>query len=369
MSRYELWYTDPEGNRLELLDTTLGFEYVITYGDIGACAINMPHDTRRVYVEQSPDRRVHIWRGADNSILQLDGIFFTRSWGNTTDINGFNSIALSGRDLNYLLDSRIVAYAAESSQAKKTDFIDDMMKEIFNENLLSGATDTDRDLSGLNLSVSADLGDGDSITKSFAWRNVLAVLQGLQQTSKALGTEVFFNIRATSPTSYIFETYTGQPNNDRTITTGTNPLIFGTEFGNVINPFYSENFIAERNYIYSGGRGQGSDRNIQEVEDTTRINQSVWNRKEGFINASGTTDATVTAIGNEALEANRPKKIFRATILSTPNTPYGGDGWRVGDKLTITYRNQQFDVLVRSGHVKVDNRGRETIRARVENVS
>ena len=95
--------------------------------------------------------------------------------------DGTEMVHLLGYDLNYLLDGRIVAYAAGSSQGDKSDYADDMMKEYVDENLVN-PTDTDRDTP--NITVASDKSLGPSIDMAMARDNVLRALQDIAEVAR-----------------------------------------------------------------------------------------------------------------------------------------------------------------------------------------
>ena len=364
MTSYEIWYTDDAGNKIDYIDNMVALEYTLVSGDVGRMRLSLPFDDSRLYNAPFPDRQCHIYRCSDIG-AELEDVFFCRNWDKDVDDSGREITVITGVTANHLLWRRIVGYAAGTSQADKTDLADDFMKEVVTENLGTSATAVRQ----FNISIQGDLGAAPSLSKAFAWEKVLSVARALQAQSRAAGTEVFFRLYANTPTTFIFETMTGQPGQDRTVT-GNNPLLFGVKFGNVAGSRYSEEYIDEVNYVYAGGRGQGSDRNIQERSDDDRINISQWNRIEAFAPATNaTTDAGVQAVGDNRLVRGRPVRRYAPTLLSTESTPYGGSGWRLGDRSTINHiGNLQFDVIIRAVNVRVDGRGQEKITGYCEYV-
>lgn len=372
---YELWYTDDAGNHLELLDIFISFDYVKVMGDVGIGSFRLPYDATRLYTLPRRDRRIHVWRKAAGRRAELECVCFVRRWAFDTDADGVTTLTLTSVDSNDLLKRRIVAYYSGSAQATMTDYADDIMKEVVRDNLGADAgTDYDgnpvsgRDMSDLGVTVAGDLSDGPSITSEFAWKNVLSTLQDLQAASRAAGTEVYFLMYANTPTAFVFETRTGQPGRDRTQTTGENPLLFGIGYGNVRNPSLVYDYMDEENHIYAAGSGQDAQQAVAEVSDTDRINASRWNRREGYASASVTDDANaLTTAGNARMTEARPRVTFMADLIDTEQAPYGGgDGWRVGDKITVSHLGIQFDAIILSAAVAVGEDGEETITGRVE---
>lgn len=368
MASYSLVYTDSSGNKLAELDP-LSFGYVLVYGDVGWATVVLPYRANALYTNENVDYQIRIFRDGVR-----EGIFFCRRWSFNTS-GGFTQVQLSAADPNYLLSSRIVAQYAGTDEAEMSDNADDMMKAVVRDAFTDGTdyagSATGRDISGLGFSVAGDTSDGPSINRAFAWTNVLSVLKGIQAASKAEGTEVFFDLKEAGGNGFIFTTYTGQPGANRALNGGVTPLIFAPEWGNMAAPFYSEDYSDEENYIYGGGQGQGTSRNIQEVSDSGLIGASIWNRREGFAQAnSAQTDNAVREAARDRLAKQRPEKVLRGTLLSTQETPYGGgDGWRVGDKVTTRYLGIQRSAIIRSVSVSVDENGAENISARVESVS
>jgi len=282
---------------------------------------------------------------------------------------GVDVITVSGPDAIDLLDRRIVAYAAGTSQASKTDYADDMMREIVDENLESSATDSDRDLSGINFVIGGENSAAPSVTKGFAWQKMLPLLQTICQMSKTDGTDLYFDVvpRLVSNTEigFTFYTYINQIGQDLTTDTGGS-IIFGREWGNLERPSYIEDYSQEVNVVYAGGQGEGSARDVQEVENATRVNRSIWNRREAFQDCRNTSaSAGVVDAGNQRLSEGRPVIKFTGTLLDRKQSSYGID-WKFGDKVTATYLGKQFDGMVKSITFSVNENKQELITARLE---
>ena len=373
MADYELWFADDLGNRLAYINDCQSFEYVKTLGDIGYGTFSFPQNSQ-IYDNQIPDRRILVYRRNTNGSLSLDFTWLLRRFSYNTTIQGQTNIHLAGFDLNSLLDRRIIAYYAASSESSKADFADDMMKEIVTENLLTNAdysgtpTTYNRDISSYGFSVERDLGIGPSIDKGFAWRNVLKVLQDIQATSKQLDNEVFFGFVPTSEKTAEFRTWLG--NGDRTLATGVNPVVFSLAWGNLIEPRLTYDFTEENNLVYGGGRGNEDARTIATAYDEGRAVLSRLGHNEAFYNASISDDSNIVEdAANQQLGLQRPKNILIGTLLDTPLTPYGGlQGWQLGNKVTINYVGKQFNVIIRSISVRVNDNGKEIIRSRIEEV-
>lgn len=370
MTNYELWYADDLGNRLAFISDVRQFRYARVLGDIGMLSIDLPK-RHQLYDNQDPDRRIHVYRQAPGSSLKLEMIALLRRFNISSDKAGLLTFAADGYDLNELLARRIVAYYADSAQSSMaTTEADDMMKEIVRDNFIdnadySGTPSPARDIDTYGFSVASDTSAGPTLSKSFAWRIVLNTLQDIQAASRVDGPEVFFGFVPVTETTAQFMTWVDPP--DRTIT-GSQPVVFSLEWGNLLTPSIQHDYSNEANAVYAGGQGQGSSRVIATAKDTARIGASSLNRREAFAFSSGSASATVEAEAEAELERRRPKLTVSGTLLSTPLTPYGGlDGWSLGDKVTVSYAGLQFNVVIRSVMVSVAANGKETITSRIEN--
>lgn len=360
---YELWLTDDKGKRIQSLDYSLGFTANRVDGVVGTLNISLPN-TFDTDLLTAPDRMIQVWRQPQGGGLNLWQAYFVRKWRYET-IGADERLRVWGREPKELLRRRIVASYSGAAQADKTDFADDMMKEIVTEMLSDAAAPVPTAGTRVwsDLSVQADVSAGPTLTKAFAWQKILRLIQSLQAASREAGTEVFFDIVPNNITSttitFQFRTYVDQPGADRA------DIVFAQGFGNLKNPYLEFDYSEEENYIYGGGQGQGAGRDIQQVYDTDRYNTSQWNRCEVFAVATQQTAANgVREVARARLEAGRPRRRFGADAIDTAGTRFGVD-WNFGDRVTARYRGYEFEAIVRAVTLSVAEES-ETIAARLE---
>ena len=352
----EVWLDDPLGNRLAPVDKIIGLEVIHVDNDYGVIGIDLPSDYDG-YINL--DGILEVWYQG-----QLEAAGFIRKMVYYDDSSGAERTLLVAYTGNYILTSRIIAYAAGSAQASMTDQADDMLKEIVNDNLLGDATGA-RDLySSLGLTKAANEADGQSITKSFAWRPLLNVCQDIAGASRAAGTAVYFDwlpkMVSANRMSFEFRTWINQRGIDHGADSGQ-PVYFGKAWGNLKTPRREIDHSEEKNYIYAAGQGEGSDRNVNEVSDTARIGASVWNRREGFADARNeSSDDGVTAQGYQALTEGRPRRAFSGEISESAQTQYRVD-WGFGDKVVCEYRGVTHDVLINRVRLAMGSDGKLVI--------
>lgn len=369
---YELHLTDDKGVRLAALDNFVSLSCGRVASGIGKFSLQMPASFDDSLLT-APDRMLQVWRQPTGGKLGLWRVYFVRRWKFKTT-GSVETLSVGGVDVNDLLRRRIVAAFAGSAQASKTDFADDMMKEVVTQAIADGVapTPTAGTRVWANLSIAADLGDGPTISDSFPFKKLLTasgqgVLPGLAKAAREAGTEVFFdivpNVVSSNSITFQFQTFTGQPGQD-----ATDRVVFDNAKGNLKNPELEYDYEDEENYIYGTGQGEEADRNIQQVYDSTRYSASIWNRCEAEADARDqATDNGVREKARSTLESGRPRIRFAAQPLDTAGTRFGID-WNFGDRVTARYRNREFASIIRAVVISKDggDAGKEDISARLD---
>jgi len=365
---HELWLTNDTGVRIAQLTTGTTFQASRVVNGIGWFSMQMPisFDINNIQL----DRMIQLWRQPSGGTMALWNVYFLRKWIFETQ-GSREMVTLEGPDINDLLRRRIVAAYAGSAQASKTDFADDMMKEVVTQSIANGVAPTPDAGTRVwaNLSIQADASAGPTITKSFPFDKLLSgsgsgVLSVLAQGAREAGTEVFFyvvpNVVTGSSITFQFRTTINQPGQDV-----TSRVVFNQPQGNIRDPRLEYDYSEEENYIYAAGQGENADRNVKQIYDTDRYNASIWNRCEGFADARNqSADDGVREAGRVQLNEGKPRIRFTATPVDTVGTRFGID-WDFGDKVRSRYKNVEFDTIIRAVTISVENK-REAIQARLD---
>ncbi len=365
MSSYEFWLDRDGGTRLRLLDSVVSFEYALVVHDVSVLTLTLPGSFDKALLE--PDRRIEVWRAPEGGSLQLERVFLLRRRLDKTDEHGKRTIAVTAYDGNYLLSGRIAAYAAGAAQVYATQEADELMRVALGWNLDSVYAPAARAISSSYFTMPLlSTYVGPVLTKGWAWRNVLPVLQEIAQAADEAGTPIYWDMVPVSATAWEFRTRSGQPGYDHSYPDGQHPVLLGLEYGNLAEPALDEDWTNEVTYVYGAGQGEGAARTISGVEDTARSGRSLFGRREALADARNeSTTAGVTAAANARLREGRPRRTFSAKIVDSPGTRYGLH-WRWGDKVSACYDGQQFDCIVRVVRVALDGNGKETVEARLE---
>lgn len=365
MADYEIWLTDDRGRRLAIIDYALGLECSRSTDKMGWFSLRVPPSIQRQFIDPArPDRMIQVWRNGS-----LWRPYFVRKFTFKTSERG-DSVLIEGPDVKDLLRRRIVAAYSGATQASKTDYADDMMKEIVTEAIADSALPVPAAGTRVwaNLSIAADLSDGPVLTKEFSLDPLFTssgagILAKLQQAAREAGTEVWFDVVPNAVTgsslTLQFRTYTGQPGMDV-----SDRVVFDQEYGNLTNPELTYNYSEEQNYIYAAGKGEGPARDIQQVYDSTRYNQSIWGRCEGTIDARNQDGDGVRESGRDALEEGRPSIIFSGQAVDTPRARFGRD-WDVGYRVKARYAGFELTAVIGAVTLSVSDAG-ESIDAALE---
>ena len=391
---YEFWLMDDAGRRLFLLDKPANFSYSRSALYLSTLQIGFTFKEWAAKVNPffTPDLRIDIWRSpADGYPLKREDTYMLRKPEVYTRADGVQMIMLRGRDGMDLLNRRVVIQYEDTTYTKKTDYLDDIMKQIVRDQMLydncrdyAGVIDNDRAYPYGEFTVDQDHSFGPSITHAFAGRRVLDILRELNELSFSMHADdttnrkIYFGVvpvdlsgsinslqEPAAKTGYQFRTYPDLRGIDR-----TKGVEFSVENGNIDTPMYIESHLDEVNAVIVMGQGTNEARAVQEIENLTLIGKSRWNRCEDVRTATFETDASgLTSAGMVALGEGRPVISLDCAFLNSPgsrNTPrslYGID-WDLGDLLPVSYAGKQFQIEVINIYVSVDENGVETISGR-----
>jgi len=332
---------DDKGSPLYHPRDLLRFEAVRTLGDVGGCRLTLPDGKYKIGDFR---RDMLIVFTYELSGFGTTWAFLLRELGRVPGM-----VILDGDGPLCIAEDRIVAYAAHTDETEKTDSADDIMREVMRENLGTQAT-TARDLSSY-ITIGSDLGQGPSVTKAFAWQNVLTVLQDLQGQALIKGTKVYFDlvpIFSGQNIHFRFDTFLNQPGIDRT--SGAQKLVFSEERNNLIDPSVWYVWRQRPTYVYALGQGEGEDRTQQEAE-TAGLNDSIWARVETYIDARmSETDAAVLAEGERELGERGPVIRFEGGAIDTDGSRFAVD-WQFGDRVIALYDQVEYECLIDTVHI------------------
>lgn len=358
MLNYRIVVSDPFGVPLADASNFVSLKYSRVVNTWSTTTLVLPATFPQQYL-RIPDGRLEIWR---NGILDTETTWLIKQvqWTRTDD--GDQTITVEADTPLCILKEpgRIVAYFSGTGQTLKTAAGDDMIKAIARQNIGTSASGS-RNVSAY-IAIAPDLTLAPSLTKAFAFRDVLKVMQEIAAQAAESGTYLAFDIVAPTPTTFELRTYTGWRGVDHRFPNGINPIIIGPEFGNMGACELTLDYRDEVTFAQAGGRGEGSDRQVGSATDSARAGASPFGWREKFVNATQYTSSTgLNAEAEAQVRLGRPRLSFRGKLLNVPGTQYGVN-WAWGDYVTVQAFDQSFDCRIDAITVSVAN-GKETIDA------
>ncbi len=359
--RYEAVWYDHEGTRKGVIQAFNSLEYVKTQNAIGTLVVDLPRGLMQ-YDQFAVGDIFEIWREKNGTLeLQNETAYFLQDWEFWTDGDGAEYIRLMAYDANWLLDTAIVIHKAGTAQAKKTAKPDDMCKHIVREQLGDlAAADRQKIVVAPYLSAA-----GANITKAFAYRNVLTILQEICDVAQEKNNVwLGFDVVRTAPGVFEFRTYTEQRGQNHGRASG-DPRLVGRQYGNLSQATFGTYHSNERNFVAVGGQGEGWQRELIYRWDYNRWHASKWNRREYFKDSrDDATTAALEADGDATLEEFKPKQVLTGTMHDTPGMMYNVH-YGFGDILTAEAFGFSVDCHVTAVKVKVEQDGGEQIDVRL----
>ena len=354
---YEIRITDPYGTTIKILERFTSLDYSRKVNHIGELSLTTEDpDDKDVFL---PENRIEVWRNNGTTArMDLDAVWFIHTVIPTYYASGAVMYEVQASDQIGILDRRVIPYNEGNPTTEKQAEADDVIKDIMRENFGASAEDSDRDLSDY-ITVQADQTLGPQVTIFCAKDNVYDTLKEIADTSYESGTFLAFDL-VYNPDAGTFEfrTYINQRGVDRSVVYSAESLIVGIEKGSLANIAFTDSRKDEKNYIYAGAKDLVGIVPIQTASDADSIAISPYHRRELFLNASSSDDADeLQDEANRSLEENRYRERFEATLAQEFAIENYGDGFDIGDKVSVSFDGKIYTAFVDAIGVHVDTNG------------
>lgn len=341
MAQFEVKRYWSTGEWIDVITTMHTLNATRVVNDIGKLAFSLPY-CPRFFESLEKGQQLTLWR---NGNQQFRTRYLLQDWRAVTASTGERMTEVMAYDLNWLLTTRIVANYAGSPQADKTGAVDDMMKAITREN--AGAlTTVERQIEGLHVEPDESL--GKDISKAFAWRNVLRVLQELSDATMSDIVKIYFDMSGETVGRSVFSTHADYLGEDRRASSA-NRLLIGEQFGNLRDARVEWLLSKEATAVYAGGQGQEDDRIIKLAIDEKRIEKGApYGRIEIFKDARNVeTESSIQQQAEDALREAKPKIRVSGRLAETEGCRYDRD-FRWGDFVTVEAYGVTTDALIKA---------------------
>ena len=357
MTSYSCYLCDPFGNRLADASGFTELEYSRVVNGIGKAKLTLPGNFPTQYII-NPDGRLEIWRKLDSGreYLDTDVVWLIKKVTQKIESSGLQTIVIEADTPLCLLREPgrfVFAYAGSTGAAYAAAPADNQIKQIARESIgVSVAGNAARNVSAY-VSIDPNLSLGASVAKSFAWREVLKVMQEFADASTTAGTYVAFDIVADTPTTLTFRTFTQQRGVDHRFPGGINPVLISPELGNLGEVTFSQDYRDAATYVLAGGKGEGTERVLAVAQNTTQQGLSPFGLREYFKDATQYDSSTgLSAEADATLRSMRVKTLFQGRLIDMPDSRYGVD-WGWGDYVTAQAFGQLIDCRIDAVSVSV----------------
>lgn len=373
MTEYQIWLSTPFGTRVAVLplERVSKLTYSRTTNAVGSLVIECARDA----VPDSwvtEDARIEVWRKPDGGTwtLEGDGPWLLSKYSKGISKDGGRTWKLTAEPMLTLLKRRHVLYYANGTHALySSTAAETLLKNLFYYNFLASASPfntvgsvTTRDWATY-LTMEDDGGLGPSITKQFAWRNVLPIMQEVCKDAAGVGTPLYFDIVQAGET-FQFRVYVGQRGLDRS--SDTSQLVISSERGSLGGDVESGmDWSESASVVLAGGQGQDAARLVAGVASASAVGRSPFGRREAWVDATQVT--TLAGLATEAvqeLRARRAKRTLKGDLLSVPGAVYGLD-WGFGDRLIAEFESESYEATVDAVTVTL-NGGKEEVKAAIK---
>jgi hypothetical protein len=359
-TRYSIRLLDNLLNPLKQIDDPIAFNIAGGINTMGVLEMTLPYN---YYNLLQKDFFISIIRTVQGGLpyQEQDQLWIIRLRGRKLDSEGRLVCYLKAYSGLHLLYRKINPNYTGSAQSSKTASADNMAKAVVRENLGTLAA-AGRQLPTTFFSVQADVSLCPSISDTMPYKTILNAVDDIAQASFTAGTFMAYDV-VWNGISYEFRTWANYRGANRTRNNGIlSPVILIPEMGALSDIEQSEDWTDEATIIYSGGQGEGIERNVQTAADTTRISGPIG-LFEGFIDARNSdTSASVLTEAQAELRSRRAKKSISGTYNDTAIYKYGRDIF-LGDVFTAVAFGASVDVRLESVMISVsDNSEKVDIR-------
>ncbi len=377
-TRYQFVLKNLAGVRVATITDWRSLIYNRRVNGVGRYILTIAGDSALVPLFET-DGQVEIYRRdqaatpAFDWTLDFEG--FHRTEVRSTNDQELSRYSSQGVDYTDLIARRAILFRKGTTGADKVAVGETAIKEYVDENAGPGAlAASGRLFDGvtIGLVIEADGAAGSSWTGSRPFRPLLDVIR---EISKA--TTVDFDVVGTGAATFQFNSQVRPIGTDRTNNgidpgTGLNgagnaPVVFSLAFGNMREPTYALNRIAEATSVIVLGQGTEGSRVVVE-RNSADITDSTWNRLEVVKNANQEdTNAGLNAVGDAMLDKLQAAETFTFNTLETVSLRYGRD-YFVGDTVTAEYQGIERDKQIVAAQISMAE-GVETIELELADVA
>lgn len=324
-----------------------GLRYVLSCGLVGALVVTLPPEFNS---KLPKDGRIFVMRSVNGGAAQREGdsCFLIRKWQFASDYTTVtalhvNSLMWTRHDL--FGKAGYVEAFAEADDVLKTLWrsnAGDFVVSYRGQNSSAVSDNTQADLRPY-VTTQANVTAGPVIGYYFQYLNVGDIIRTVCDASMLAGTYLTAEIVAPTESTLEFQTFTTQRGTDRRFSTGSG-LLFTEARGNVANALLTVDATEEITFAFAGGANRDYSFNVDWSLDSTRMAESVFGRRELFVDAGNANDAnSVSGAADAGVRGGRPIIQVTAELQETDQC-IRGVHFDYGDMVTVEVQGIQYDM-------------------------
>lgn len=210
---------------------------------------------------------------------------------------------IKGYSLQGILNQRITVPPSTTAYDNKSGRAETVMKHYVNNHVIN-PVDASRKIDQVSMNV--DVGRGSSVSWQSRYKNLAEELAEISLVT-GLGWLVYLDYKQRK---WVFDVVEGR---DLTANNGNNPpVIFSPDFDSIKNQSFADSDFNYKNYGYVGGQGEGAERYIVTIGNSTGLD-----RIETFIDARDIEDNSQLPIrGQQKMKEFETELYLEAEILT-----------------------------------------------------
>ena len=242
-------------------------------------------------------------------------------------------VMVQGFTLDYLFSKRVILPASPSAFDSITGPAETAIKHYI-ENCITNPLDPDRKMNIFNLTT--DQARGNTSEYNARGENLSEYLSSIR-TEHQMGIETKLNLQSKK---IDIDVLIGKDHR-----TGTaEPVIFSTDYDNLLSQNFYESDVEEKNFAYIFGQGEGNTR-----ETATYGTETGIERKEMIVEANVPLES-LESVGETELAQYPPIMTFEAEVINRLPFVYEQD-FDLGDQVTVT--NKKWGVQLNTRIVQI----------------
>lgn len=285
-----------------------------------------------------------------------DGAYFLRKQ-NPLPEGDLDFLVIGGYSVEYILRGNIFIAEDDPLEANgfstKSGDASTVMWEIVNEQCVNPAVNSARAIPNLVMATDPATGDFVAFREEDSDTKIIEFLKKLARSGS-----IDFWVEY-DPAGPEYTVYFGVRGKDKRKSTNypTSPyLYFSPALGNIDQPSLDVDRRDEQNVVHVFGQGPAGTR-LRYMVAGQGVNDSPWNRKEFGVQARNTKnlDDWQTEAANALAEERAKLTTFTFLPKATaPGALYYTD-WRLGDLVTASYQEQEFEMRITGAETNVSD--------------